>query len=277
MGRLDGAVAVVTGAARGQGRAHAIRLAQEGADVIAIDLGDDVGTVDYAMSTPADLLETAALVEAAGRRCVAGVADIRDRDTLASVVDAGVEALGRLDIVVANAGVAGFAPDGTCGLPLQAWQDMIDINLTGTWNTAAVCVPHLRRAGWGSIVAISSISGLKGADGLGHYVAAKHGVVGLVKSLAIELGPFSIRVNAVLPTEVRTPMLVNPRSMRLYLPDEEQPTIEQLAQVTANLHVLPVPWVEPEDVSNAVVFLSSPEARYITGVCLPVDAGALLK
>jgi (+)-trans-carveol dehydrogenase len=276
MTRLGGRVALVTGGARGQGRTHALALAAAGADVIVLDIASSVATVDYELGNDDGLQETARLVRNLGRRCHAGIADIRDLEQLRVAVDEGASRLGRLDIVVANAGIAGFSAGGTTAVPPETWQAMLDVNLTGTWNTVVAAVPHLRAAGKGSITAICSISGVEAAAGIGHYVASKHGVVGLIKTLAIELGPDSIRANCVLPTEVNTPMLMNPRSMALYVPEKKEPTPTDLARVTRALHVLPVPWVEPEDVSNAVVFLASEDARYITGVALPVDAGALL-
>ncbi|MGW5382395.1 mycofactocin-coupled SDR family oxidoreductase [Nocardia sp. NPDC003963] len=276
-GRVEGKVAFITGAARGQGRSHAVRLAEEGADIIAIDVcGPVSGSDEIAPSTPQDLAETAELVEARGRRIVTEQVDVRDYDGLKAALDSGVEQLGGLDIVVANAGIGngGDTLDKT-GEP--DWQTMIDINLSGVWKTVKAGVPHLLAAGSGSIVLTSSVGGLKAYPNTGHYIAAKHGVIGLMRSFAVELGQHSIRVNSVLPTNVNTPMFMNEGTMKLFRPDLENPGPADFAPVAQLMHVLPVGWVEPVDISNAVLFLASDEARYITGLPLPVDAGSLLK
>lgn len=275
-GRVQGKVAFITGAARGQGRSHAVRLAQEGADIIAVDICQDVKGA-LPMSTPEDLAETVSLVEAQDRRIVATQADVRDLDALKAAVDDGVTQLGRLDIVVANAGIAS---DGgpVDKMDKDSWQDTIDINLTGVWHTAKAAVPHLIQGGrGGAIVLTSSVGGMKALPNMSHYVSAKHGVVGLMRSLAVELGQHNIRVNSVHPSQVNTPMLMNEPTYRLFRPDLENPTQDDMAPISQMMHTLPVPWVEPEDVSNAVLFLVSDEGRYITGVPLPVDAGAMLK
>jgi (+)-trans-carveol dehydrogenase len=275
-GRVDGQVALITGAGRGQGRSHALRLAQEGADIIAVDICRDVGGA-LPLATPEDLAQTAALVKAAGRRVVAAEADVRDFDALKAAVDDGVAQLGRLDIVVANAGIASQG-DMAERMSASAWQDTIDINLTGVWHTAKAAIPHVIAGGrGGAIVLTSSVGGMKALPSMSHYVSAKHGVVGLMRSLAVELGQYSIRVNSVHPSQVNTPMLMNEPTYRLFRPDLENPTKEDMAPISQMMHTLPVPWVEPEDVSNAILFLVSDEGRYITGVPLPVDAGALLK
>jgi (+)-trans-carveol dehydrogenase len=277
MGRVEGKVAFVTGAARGQGRSHAIRLAEEGADIIAVDLCRQIDSVPYPMSTPDDLAETVKQVEALDRRIVASEADVRDGAALRAAVDEGVAQLGRLDIVAANAGIASTA-DGTVGLSDQEWQDMIDVNLTGVWQTCKAAVPHLIQGGrGGSMILTSSAAGLMAYPNIGHYVAAKHGVVGLMKTLALELAPHSIRVNSLHPTQVNTPMIMNETIYKLFMPDEEHPTADGFAPVSQEMNALPIPWVESLDISNALVFLASDEARYITGVTLPVDAGALIK
>ncbi|MGW0085262.1 mycofactocin-coupled SDR family oxidoreductase [Streptomyces sp. NPDC003393] len=273
MGRLDGKVAFITGAARGQGRSHAVRFAEEGADVIAVDACADVGSVPYGLATPADLQETVKLVEAHGRRAVARQADVRDQDALTAAVSYGVGEFGRLDAVLANAGVVSF---GTMGdMPEQTWQDMIDINLTGVWHTVKAALPHLTDGG--SITITSSVAGFKGFANAGHYVAAKHGVVGLMRTLANELGPRMIRVNTVHPTEADTDMLHNPTHYHLFRPDLETVSREQFAEATTGLHLLPIPWVDPRDVSNMMVFLASDDARYITGSTMWVDAGAMTR
>jgi len=276
-GRAEGKVAFITGAARGQGRSHAVRLAADGADIIALDICHDVEGA-LPMATPDDLAETVKLVEALDRRIVAAQADVRDFDAVKAAVDEGVAQLGRLDIIVANAGIASI------GGPVQSmdagnWKHTIDINLTGLWHTARAGIPHLLAGGrGGSIVLTSSVGGMHAMPNMSHYVSAKHGVIGLMRSLAVELGPHSIRVNAVLPTNVNTPMFMNEGTFKMFRPDLENPGPDDVAVTAAQfMHVLPVGWVEPEDVSNAIAFLVSGEARYITGVALPVDAGALIK
>ncbi|RQM35225.1 Putative short-chain type dehydrogenase/reductase [Rhodococcus ruber] len=269
-------VAFVTGAARGQGRNHAVRLAREGADIIALDLCAPVQGAPYDMATRADLDETVRLVQAEGRQIVASEADVRDSAAVAKAVAAGVERFGRLDVVVANAGIAGSYP--VEDLTDDIWRDMIDINLTGVWNTVKASVPHLRAGGrGGSIVLISSIAGLKGLPNNAHYAAAKHGVLGVMRSLANELGPEGIRINAVLPTNVETRMLLNDAIYKLFLPDEVQPTREQVEPLLHGMHALDVPFVQPDDVSNAVLFLAGSQSRYVTGITMPIDAGALVK
>ena len=263
MARLAGKVAFITGAARGQGRSHAVRLAEEGADIIAIDIG-----------SPTDLAQKVKEVEALDRRIVASQADVRDSGGLTAALDDGVARLGRLDIVVANAGIVRF---GTVEeLTEQAWRDVIDVNLTGVWHTVKAAIPRLRAAGGGSIIIIGT--GLKGKPNLGHYAAAKHGLVGLMQSLANELAPDMIRVNSVHPSAVDNDMIHNQALYHQLLPDHQGDiTRQEIEPVFQTLNALPVPWVESVDISNAVLFLASDEARYITGVTLPVDAGASVK
>jgi len=274
-GRVEGKVAFVTGAARGQGRSHAVRLAQEGADIVAIDIAAQIDTVPYPMATPEDLAETVRQVEALDRRIVATQADVRDFDALKAALDDGVAQLGRLDIVASNAGIAGYAPVDQ--ITDQEWQDMIDVQLTGMWHACKAAIPHLRAAGGGSIVITSSDAGLFGFPNLAHYNSAKHGVVGLMRTLALELAPDSIRVNSIHPTMVDTPMVNNEPTYKLFRPDVEHPTQDDLRPVAQAMNALPIPWVEAVDISNAVLFLASDEARYVTGVTLPVDAGAYVK
>jgi (+)-trans-carveol dehydrogenase len=275
-GRVEGKVAFITGAARGQGRSHAIRLAQEGADIIAVDLCAQIDTVPYGMATPADLEETVKAVEALDRRIVATQADVRDYGALKKALDDGVAQLGRLDIVSANAGI--FSMGTITELTEQQWQDMIDVNLTGVWHAAKAAIPQLIEQGTGgSIVLTSSAAGLEGMANIGHYVSAKHGVVGLMRTLALELAPHSIRVNSVHPTTVNTDMIQNETTYRMFRPDLENPTSKDAEAAFASINALPIPWVEPVDISNAVLFLASDEARYITGVTLPIDAGELTK
>jgi (+)-trans-carveol dehydrogenase len=276
MGRLEGKVAFITGAARGQGRSHAVRLAQEGADIIAVDIVSQIETIPYPMATPEDLDQTVEAVAALDRRIIATEVDVRDYAGLKAALDDGVARLGRLDIVSANAGVVAYGPADE--LSEERWQDVIDVNLTGVWHTAKAAVPHLRAAGGGSIVITASGAGLKGTANLAAYTASKHGVVGLMKTLANELGPDMIRVNSLLPSSVDTEMIQNEPLYHLFLPDREGDiTPEDVAPVFLAMHALPIPWLEPVDISNALVFLASDEARYITGVPLPLDAGMLIK
>jgi SDR family mycofactocin-dependent oxidoreductase len=270
-GKLEGKVAFITGAARGQGRSHAIRLAQEGADIIAVDICAQVASVAYPMATPEDLAETVTAVEALDRRIVARQADVRDEDGLRAAFEAGVAELGPVDIVLANAGIAPMS----LGKELhQAWQDVIDINLTGVFNTVELAIPSMiERGAGGAIVLTSSTAGINGIGGpsrggLG-YTASKHGVVGLMRSYANSLAPHRIRVNSVHPTGVNTPMVVN-EIMQAWLAEDPS-----LSDAMAN--ALPVDMIEAVDVSNAIVWLVSDDARYITGVTLPVDAGFTVK
>jgi len=275
-GRVEGKVAFVTGAARGQGRSHALRLAQEGADIIAVDLAGQVASVPYPMATPEDLDQTVKEVEALDRRIVATQADVRDYGAVKQALDDGVAQLGRLDIVSANAGIASFGRAEE--LPEQTWQDMIDTNLTGVWHAAKAAIPHLIAGGrGGSIVLTSSAAGLKAYANAAHYVSAKHGVVGLMRTLALELAPHMIRVNSLHPTQVDTDMIMNEFTYKLFSPDLANPTIEDFGPASQAMNALPIPWVEPVDISNALLFLASDEARYITGVTLPVDAGTVIK
>lgn len=262
---LSDKVVVVTGAARGTGRVHCTRFADEGADVIALDV-----------STAADDLDaTADAVRRRGRRCVTATADVRDLAAMKEAIDATVADLGRLDVVVANAGIhVGRAP--AWELTEQVWDRTVAINLTGVWHTVVATVPHLSADG-GSIVLISSTSGLRGSANSAHYSATKHAVVGLMRSLANELGPRMIRVNSVHPGAVGTAMVLNDETFRRLRPDLENPTAADVTDVLAARHLLPVPWVDPVGVSNAVVFLASDGARYITGTQVVVDAGLTAK
>jgi SDR family mycofactocin-dependent oxidoreductase len=274
-GRLEGKVAFITGAARGQGRSHAVRLAEEGADIIAVDVCEEIDSVKrfYRGASEADLAETVEAVEALDRRIVATKADVRDYGALKDALDNGVAELGHVDIVSANAGIFHFG-DPTHQVSESDWADVLDINLTGVWHTAKAVIPHMIEQGTGgSIIITSSTAGLKGAANVGAYVASKHGVVGLMRTLALELAPHSIRVNTVHPTGVGTDMILNDGVYRLFLPDTTSPTRQQFAETFKALHPLPVAWVEPVDISNAVLFLASDESRYVTGTELKVDAG----
>jgi SDR family mycofactocin-dependent oxidoreductase len=270
-GRLTGKVALITGVARGQGRAHAVRLASEGADIIGVDICAPIASVPYPLATADDLAATVKLVEDTGARIVAKEADVRDRASLSDAVQAGVDELGRLDIVVANAGIA----------PMQSgddgWRDVIDVNLTGVYNTIKAAIPALIKQGaGGSIVLISSAAGLAGVGspdaGSVGYAAAKHGVVGLMRVYANLLAKQNIRVNSIHPTGVETPMIDN---------DFTRGWLAKMAAESDSPgslgNALPVEVLQPEDIANAVAWLVSDQARYITGVTLPVDAGFLNK
>jgi SDR family mycofactocin-dependent oxidoreductase len=265
MSGLVDKVVVVTGAGRGTGRSHCERFADEGADVIAVDNA----------SAAVDLGVTATEVEKRGRRCVTGVADVRDFEALRVVLEAGVADLGRLDIVVANAGIH---PPGapTWEITEDSWKHTLDVNLTGVWHTVKAGVPHMGEAG-GSVIIISSTNGLRGTANSAHYTSSKHAIVGLARTLANELGPRGIRVNTVHPGAVATAMVLNETMFRRLRPDLVNPTADDAAEVLRARNLLPVPWVEPVDIANAVVFLASDEARYITGTQLVVDAGLTQK
>ncbi|MFV8319597.1 mycofactocin-coupled SDR family oxidoreductase [Mycobacterium sp. 23] len=277
-GRVEGKVALVTGAARGQGRSHAVRLAEEGADIIAVDVCKPiVKNTTIPASTPEDLAETADLVKGLNRRIVTAEVDVRDFDALKAAVDSGVEQLGRLDIIVANAGI-GNGGDTLDKTSEYDWQEMIDVNLSSVWKSVKAGVPHiLAGRNGGSIILTSSVGGIKAYPHCGSYVAAKHGVVGIMRSFAVELGQHMIRVNSVHPTHVATPMLHNEGTFKMFRPDLENPGPDDMAPICQMFHTLPIPWVEAQDVSNAVLFFASDESRYITGVTLPVDAGSCLK
>ncbi|MDG3008959.1 mycofactocin-coupled SDR family oxidoreductase [Rhodococcus sp. D2-41] len=274
--RLDGKVALITGGARGIGRAQAVRFAQEGADLIVVDRCAAVEHSTTPGASPADLAETVRQVEALGRRIVPFEADVRDQAALDAAVQAGVAELGGLDIVCGTAGISSSGP--AVDLAEDTWQTMLDVNLTGVWKTCKAAIPHLIETGrGGSIVLISSIAGLRGLVSVGHYAAAKTGVVGLMRALAQELAQSSIRVNTVHPANTRTTMIQNEGTMRSFCPGVDHPTQEQFEAGTASMHLLPVPMLDPVDIANACLFLASDEARYITGVTLPVDAGHCLK
>ncbi|MEX5717032.1 mycofactocin-coupled SDR family oxidoreductase [Geodermatophilus maliterrae] len=277
-GRMTGKVAFITGAARGQGRSHAIRLAEEGADIVAVDICADIDTVTpyYPLATEDELAETVAAVEALDRRIVARKADVRDLAGLQAAFDEGLAEFGHVDTVVANAGIATYGR--AWELTGEQWRDMIDVNLTGVFHTAKVAIPSMIEAGrGGSILFTSSIGGLKGIQQVAHYVSCKHGIVGLMRTLANELGPYSIRVNTIHPTNVDTIMIQNPGTWAMFSPGDPEPSREKAMPGFMSLNTLPVPWVESVDISNAVLFLASDEARYVTGVTFPVDAGAYVK
>lgn len=275
-GRVEGKVALVTGAARGQGRSHALRLAGEGADIIAVDVCADIDSVGgtYPGSTPADLAETVRQVEALDRRIVPAQADVRDFDQLKNAVDEGVAALGSLNVVVANAGIFTFGHE-THLVAEESWQELMDINVTGVWHTVKAATPHLIDAGeGGSVVIISSLAGFKGLANTAAYTTTKHGLVGLMKVLANEFGPRRIRVNTIHPNAIDTPMIKNEATYKLFRPDLDHPTAEDAAPAFAGLNPMGEPFIDPIHVSNAVLFLASDEAFYVSGAQLPVDGAA---
>ncbi|BBZ44276.1 mycofactocin-coupled SDR family oxidoreductase [Mycobacterium parmense] len=269
MGELDDSVAVITGAARGQGRSHAVALAERGADIIAVDCCADIDAIPYPLATKDDLDETARLVRAAGRRVVPVVADVRDLARLESAVQTGIDELGDVDIVIANAGVVAIGDPQTHAVPV--FDAIVDTNLKGVWNTLVAAVPSVIRKGrGGSVVLVSSSQGLTGRGGDGSaamfaYAASKHGVVGLMRSAANAYAPHRIRVNSVHPSGVATPMILNDFVVNGML-QNPNPAISQT--------LLPdVPLVQPQDVTEAVLWLVGPGSRYVTGVTIPVDAG----
>jgi SDR family mycofactocin-dependent oxidoreductase len=275
MGSLSGKVACVTGAARGQGRSHAVALATEGAAVIALDACAPIGSVPYPLPTEADLNETAERVEAAGGRIVTAVVDVRDEAGLGRAVADGVSEFGRLDIVCANAGISTPAP--TLTMAEQVWQDTIDINLTGVWKTARVTVPHIIRGGRGGSVIITSSAATEIISAnIAHYTASKYGLIGLMKVLAKELAAERIRVNTIHPTGVQTPMILNQPMYDLFRPDIDEPTRADFEESARSHNAMHIFALESSDVSNAVLYLAGEGGRYITGSTLMIDAGGPL-
>ncbi len=274
MSRLEGKVALVTGAARGQGRSHAVRLAEEGADLILVDVLKDLPTLEYGLGTDADLAETVAAVEALDRRVVWGQADVRDADALQALVDRGVGELGRLDIVSANAGISPRLAKLWEITPAE-WDEQISVNLTGVFNTIRAVVPPMIAGGrGGAIVLTSSGAGLAGIPHLGAYNASKHGVVGLALTLANELARHDIRVNALCPGTVGTPMVTQNRAQYgVFRPDLDNPNLADTMVALKKVSPLGRPWIEPIDVTNALLWLVSDEGRYVTGITLPIDQG----
>lgn len=275
MGRVNGKVALVTGAARGQGRSHAVRLAEEGADIIAIDICKDVETVPYAGASRADLDETVRQIEALDRRVCAFEADVRDGDDLKRCIDEGVASLGNLDIVAANAGVMTFGSGADTSD--QLWDVSYEVNLKGVYHALKAAYPHLVAAGGGSIIITSSSSALLGLGNLNHYAAAKAGLLGMARVLANEWAQDSIRINSVCPTAVNTDMVTNEATYKVFRPDLENPNMDDCMDGFLSLNLLPVAFLDPRDVSNVVLFLASDEARYLTGLVIPVDAGQTIK
>jgi SDR family mycofactocin-dependent oxidoreductase len=273
-GRVEAKVGIVTGAARGIGRACAIRLAEEGADVALIDLVADVRTVPYIGSRPSELDEVAEVVRSRGRRAMSFAIDVREESVLRVAAERVVSEWGRLDILVAAAGVNSWA-DGW-EITDEQWRTVIDVNLGGVWKAAKVIAPYMIRQRGGSMVFIGSVNAHKPIARHAHYTASKHGVLGLMRAFALELAPYLVRVNSVDPTSVLTEMFLNQPFLDR-LAGHDQASLEEVAARNLHWNTMPLPWVEPVDVANAALFLASDEARYVTGISLPVDLGAMLK
>jgi len=268
--RLDGKTALITGGARGQGRSHAVTLAEAGADIAVLDICEQLDTVPYEMATEADLEETVAAVEALDRQCIGIRADARDASQMEDAAARTVETLGGIDVLSVNHGISAI---NTWNEISEAdWTDHLDTNLTGVWNAARAVIPNMLERGGGSIVFTSSSAGLIAFPALAPYNAAKHGVLGLMKTLAVELASDSIRVNAVCPGMVNTDMIMNDAVKSAFAGGGE-PSEADFRFACETLNLLPVPWLEPKDISNAVLFLASDDARYVTGFAMPVDAG----
>ncbi len=270
---LEGKVALISGVARGQGRSHALRLAEEGADIVGFDALRNFDGIAYPMASQEDLDETIALVEKTGRRMIGRRADVCNRAEVEAVVADALDVLGRIDIVCANAGIS---PPGRpfWEIPPSEWDDVIGVNLTGVFHTCATAVPSMMERGeGGSIIVTSSGAGLKAMQNLADYNSSKFGVIGFTKTMANELAPHRIRVNAICPTTVRTDMVLNDGLYRLFRPDLPHPGLDDVIPVLSGMNPISEPWVEPNDISNAVAWLASDEARYVTGIVLPVDLG----
>ncbi len=275
MRELDGKVAFITGAARGQGRTHAVRLAEGGADIVAVDILRDIGSASYPLAREDDLEQTVKLVTDAGARIVTQQVDTRSQEELDDAVSLALREFGHLDIVAANAGIATSSAT-TWELSEEDWQAVLDVNLTGVFHTVKAVVPGMIEAGRGGcIVLTSSLAGLKGYSHIAGYVAAKHGVNGLMRTLANELGPYNIRVNTVCPGLIHTDMMMNQPTYDLFRPELKNPTKADATEVFRTMQVLPTDWLEPRDVSEVIAWLASDAARFITGVAVPVDAGQI--
>ena len=272
MGKLDGRVAIITGGARGQGRAHALKLSGEGATIVVCDIAEQIDNVPYAMASPDDLEETVAQVEAAGGTCVAERVDVRSREAVDAMVARTIEKFGKIDILVNAAAIVHWTPFE--GLTEQDWHDVIDVNLHGSVNTLHAVLPHMVEKNYGRIVCTGSTLGRGGGRNLASYSASKWALHGLVKCIAMEYSANGVTCNMVNPTIVRTPMMENENAYKLFCPDIENPTMEDALPRYQTLNQIPVPWVEPEVISRGVLFLVTEESEYITGAALDVAAGA---
>ena len=275
MRKLDGKVVLITGGARGQGRSHALTFAREGAEVVICDVASSLPTVPYPLASAGELAETARMVEDLGRRCLALQADVRSSAGMRGVVERAVSQFGQVDILLANAGIESFGE--AWELTDDQWDEMIAVNLTGVWKSCRAVIPRMIERRTGVILITSSIAGLKGLAHQAHYCAAKHGVVGLMRGLAIELAPHGIRVNTVHPSSVDTPIIKNQAMYTLFSGGKPDATLEEVTPAFRALNLMDTPWMEPQDVSNAMLWLASDEARYVTGATLPVDAGLMVK
>lgn len=272
MGRFDGRVVLITGGARGQGRNHAVRFAREGADVAVLDIcSGRIETVPYDIAGEEELEATIRLVEDEGRRCLGVRADIRSAAEVEAAVERVLTEYGRIDVLAANAGICTFGPIET--MEQELWQTMIDVNLTGAFNSVRAVLPSMLENGFGRIVATSSMAGRAGWENIGHYAASKWGLIGMIKSLALEVADRGVTANVVCPSSVNTPMMHNESSYRLFRPDLENPTMEDALPAFQSINVLPVPYAEPDDISDSVLFLASEDAKYITGATLSPSTG----
>lgn len=277
MGKVNGKVAFISGLARGQGRAHALRLAREGADIAGFDVLEDNPSASYPLATQDDLDQTVHLVEKTGRRCLAYRADARDRAAVDDVVARVLADLGHVDIVIANAGIASKGMP-YWEIPPDMWRDIVDVDLTGVWNTVSAVTPAMIEAGnGGSMILTASGAGIKSAPNIAAYNSAKHGVVGLMKTMALDVAPYRIRVNALCPSTVATPMIMNERLYRLFRPDLDAPTVEDALPALEEMHLIQAPWVEADDISSFVLWLASDESWFVTGVTMPLDLGLNIK
>lgn len=271
MGRFDGKVVFVTGGARGQGRSHALEFAKEGADIVVTDIAKQVETVPYGMSSEADLAETVKQVEALDQRCLSFVADARDTAATNAAVEGAISEFGKIDILLANHGLLSLSP--VVDMSDAIWDDVIASDLTGVFKSIRAVLPHMLAQKSGRIIATSSMAGRTGLPTVAHYCAAKWGVIGLIKSVAREVAAEGITVNCVCPTNLDSDMIHNPAFYALFAPGIDNPTREQVSPGFASLNAIPIPWIEAIDISVAMMFLASPEARYITGEALHVSAG----
>ncbi|WP_029429886.1 mycofactocin-coupled SDR family oxidoreductase [Blastococcus sp. URHD0036] len=271
MGAFDGKVVFITGGGRGQGRSHAVTLAEQGADIVLFDVPDQMSTVSYPPASAEDLKETQALVTGLGRRCLAIEGDVRSFEQVSGAVERGIEELGSVDIMLANAGVASYHQ--VSAMPPEAWSELIDINLTGVFHAMRAVLPHMIDRGSGRIIATSSTMGRGGARNGGHYAASKWGIIGLVKSAALEAGQHGVTVNAVCPVAVLTPLIQNEEIYHLFRPDLENPTWEDCKDGFAALNPMGVSHIDALDVSHMVAFLASDQARFVTGAVFDVTAG----